>query len=685
MYKILLITIFSISTLLSHNIPDFLKMEYEFREYRPEFSHIHKHSINNYKFLEKYNDSSYINQRPYDALSYDLFLDWSNLFNVEENYYSGINKVKIKVLELTGNIEFDKGNLTIDSVFAFGKKLDESKYNIDNQKLIIFDKSIEVGDTIEYDIYYSKYSGFNKGIYVYLNQVYPIAYTQSEPEDAQHWFPCNDRPYDKVISSIAIKVPNQYTATSNGFIDTIVTDEDYHTFYYSHPYPITTYLMVANASEYKTHQDWYKRVTNPNDSIPIDYYYWETDVSEADTFQQNTRNAKYAYRNVPGMIETLANLYGEYPYEKYGMSAVEPYGFGGMEHQTHSTVHRNWLYGYAGLGILHEIAHQWIGDLITCATWNDIWINEGGATFSEHIFAEKWTEDPSYYEAYTNDKIKRVLDDNAVETFSLHSVPVNKIFNDAYQLVYYKGALVYHMLRYHLGDEIFFNTLKGFIQSNRFTSVESKDFANYFIDNIDSTDTDLNLEQYFKQWIFGIGYPIYSISGNYNKLDESNYDVNIEINQIQNQDGFYEKYEMPLELVIAKSLFESDTIKIYNNKQKQIYNLELDYVPRDISVRNYSVLNESIFYDMTDITGIEESDDNFSIYPNPVYTDNNLFINSNTKNLSYEIFNSFGDKITSGIYINQIPIEKHTFSPGLYYLVLKNNGEIQRYKFIVMH
>ncbi len=676
---------------LNAGIPEFMKPEYEFKEYRPEFqcqhncSHKH-HNLNAEKFSE-YTEDSYIEKRTYDALSYDVYLDWSELL-AEDSFgreFTGSNEISLKIDEDSDVIELDIKYLQIDSIFSADKKLipNDDFFYIEDE-LSITDRNFKTGDTVNYKIYFTYNHFENRGIYIYKDQPNPVVYTQNEPEDARYWLPSNDRPYDKVISSIAIKVPASYTATSNGFAHNTEQSEDEGTvtYFYSHPYPITTYLMVANASEYITFRHWYKRIENPNDSIPVDYFVWEEDyLPEVDTMMEDTRNAHYAFRNTTKMIEIMAELYGEYPFEKYGMTAVEPYSFGGMEHQTMTTVHRNWLYGYAGLGILHEVAHQWLGDLITCATWNDIWINEGGATFSEHIFYEKFTGNPYYYELFTNDKINRVLKDDAVKEYSLHNLPTNMIFREGYTLSYYKASIVYHMLRYWLGDDVFFSTLRNMIEDNKFTSMESKDFANYFINNID--ESPVKLEKYFEQWIWGVGFPVYEISGTYTKELDTLYSVNLNIEQVQEEFGFYEEYEMPVHLILEYDMMPDDTIMVYNDSKMQEINLELKAVPDNIYVYKLSVLNESDYYDLQDVTSVSNADEKKShIYPNPLVNNNKVFIESEDTINKITLIDELGTVISKHTGRNIILSEN--LNSGIYFILVETSKGIETHKLIYM-
>jgi aminopeptidase N len=684
-YFLFTLFVFAVYTVSAVEIPEFMKNDYEFREYRPEFHEHHNcsHKHHNLQFMD-YTKESYINKRNYDALSYDVFLDWSNL--LDDNYkgreFQAVNRIKLKIDKDTDEIDFDILYLNIDSIYSDGKKLVfNDEFFFSDDKLSIIDRQFKSGDTIEYTVFYTYNNQNDGGVYIYKSQNNPLVYTQNEPEDARYWLPSNDRPYDKVIASIAIKVPTEYTATSNGFLDSLVEEGNSHTYYYSHPSPITTYLMVANASEYVSFRHWYKRVTNPSDSIPIDYFVWEEDyLPESDTIIPDTRNAHFAFRNVSRMIEIMAELYGEYPFEKYGMTAVEPYFFGGMEHQTMTTVHRNWLYGYAGIGILHEIAHQWLGDLITCATWNDIWINEGGATFSEHIFYEKWTGNPAMYDQMTMSRINSVLDDEAVQEYSLHNLPTNMIFNKGYYLSYYKASIVYHMLRYWLGDDVFIPTLRNMLEHFKFTSVETKDFANYFIENVE--ESPLNLEKYFEQWVYGVGFPYFEIDGTYVKND-TNYTVNLRINQIQEQFGFYEVYEMPLKLKIDYGFNQIDTIEVYNNLKLQEYTFDMKDVPNSIEVIPLSVLSKTRFTELQDVTSVlEDSEINSYIYPNPLINSNKVNIESKSPVIKITLVNELGEIISQTQ--NDNIILNDNFNSGLYFIVVETGKGRETHKLMYM-
>lgn len=165
---------------------------------------------------------------------------------------------------------------------------------------------------------------------------------------------------------------------SNGLLQDVKDEANgERTFYWKVTYPITTYLVSLAIGKY---DKWSETYTSLDGSVrmPVDYY----------TYPSYTDNAKYDWRNTVDMIGFLSETFGEYPFinEKYGM-AMFGWISGAMEHQTISSMGYRLITGdgrYESI-VMHELAHQWFGDAVSPATWRDIWLNEGFATYCESL------------------------------------------------------------------------------------------------------------------------------------------------------------------------------------------------------------------------------------------------------------------------------------------------------------
>jgi aminopeptidase N len=200
-------------------------------------------------------------------------------------------------------------------------------------------------------------------------------------------------------------------------------------------------------------------VRETNDSIPVQYYVWQAD---------SVKTAKFL-PTVKQMISGLGNLFGPYPWDKYGMSGVSPFLYGGMEHQTMTTLQQS--YETEEFVVVHELTHQWWGDLVTCGTWSDIWLNESFATYGEVLWSEITggvAGRKSYMfgmQGFANASWQGAVYNPEGQGYYL--------FDD---LVYNKGGWVLHTLRGAIGDSAFFQSLRAWRQAYGQASATTSDF-----------------------------------------------------------------------------------------------------------------------------------------------------------------------------------------------------------------
>ena len=137
--------------------------------------------------------------------------------------------------------------------------------------------------------------------------------------------------------------------------------------------------------------------------MEVKYFIWPEDSIEAVS----------SFANVIDMIEffSQANRYGQYPFinDKYGMVAVYPFQWGGMEHETMTTIHRSWVLYGDDSGISHELSHMWWGDMVTCQDWRNIWLNEGFATYSDALYDEHRHGHSSFINTMNDQKPRAIL------------------------------------------------------------------------------------------------------------------------------------------------------------------------------------------------------------------------------------------------------------------------------------
>jgi len=626
--------LFAAGSAFAQDIPDFMQPDMNrFKKVTPRLKHT--------KVKPQLLKSSAIERRPYDVLIYNVYMDWYNALSSTATdsagrSYWGRNKITLRIDQITINgvnlqpvPQPEKGILSIPV----------SEFN--------------AGDMVALLIYYTNISKRNGGFYLYPKGMFVesfqqppndsvfieerIAYTMSEPEDARMWMPCNDAPYDKAIASIAVRVPFGYSVCSNGLLKSIDTMSANSLVYsWTDTTQIPTYLMSANASKFKEFSHWYHKVTKPQDSIEIQYYVWEKDYkNQADSIYNYATdgdkfNAYHTFENVVKMTEIFSNKFIEYPFQKYGMVSVQKFGAGGMEHQTLTTINRSWLRDkntWGGnsswgnqMGIAHELAHMWLGDLITCATWHDIWINEGGATWGEAIYVEGLYGSDSYYNSWAGRK-NTYLWYGGLALPSNYDVPINDAFNGG--LSYAKAGWVYHMLRTTLGDEKFFPAFRNLLRRYAYKSLETEDFKHSFEQDI--PNPPVPFETFFDQWIYNAGHPIFEFNFETRNKGTNRYEITVKLKQIQidttgNTSKISDVFVMPLTFIS----FGKDSVRHYdtllNDSREQTLTYFLPFMPDSIKLDTRLILCEVA----SNILSVKESDAvdfpfDFSIRPNPVY------------------------------------------------------------------
>lgn len=324
-------------------------------------------------------------------------------------------------------------------------------------------------------------------------------WTQGEDEDSRYWFPCFDYPGQLATSEIRVRVPKPYLAISNGELvstEAVGDDKIYHWLQKEvHP----TYLMTLAVGDFAELRDEWQ-------SKPVVYYVEKG--READ--------ARRTMGKTPRMIEFFSQTYGyPYPFPKYAQICVEDFIFGGMENtSTTLLTDRCLLDERATLDnrnaeslVAHELAHQWFGDLVVIKHWSHAWIKEGMASYAEVLWTnhEYGANEAAYY--LLNEARSYLSEDS-----SRYRRPiVTHIYREAIELydrhLYEKGACVYHMIRAELGDELFFKTIRTFVQDNAHRTVETVDLLRAI-----EKATGRNLQFLFDQYVFRGGHPEYKVA-----------------------------------------------------------------------------------------------------------------------------------------------------------------------------
>ncbi len=296
----------------------------------------------------------------------------------------------------------------------------------------------------------------------------PLFYSLSQPWSARTWWPCKDYPDDKATFEIYLSVPAGMFAASNGtylgYTELQMWGQDYRRYHWVESYPMPTYLASIAASDYVLLEDQF--VYAPGETMQVTHYVFPTKTVQA---------AEDFDIAVPA-LEFYSSIYGLYPFvdEKYGV-ALFTVG-GGMEHQTLTsygaalvtgTHAYDWIY-------VHELAHQWFGDMITCKDWTHIWLNEGFASYSEALWFEH-TEGPDRLRTYMESEDRPYLWNGPI----LRDPDETDPWYYFDYVVYDKASWVLHMLRHVMGDGGFFAAILDYATDPglMYSYAETEDFV----------------------------------------------------------------------------------------------------------------------------------------------------------------------------------------------------------------
>jgi len=432
--------------------------------------------------------------RDFDALHYRIRLD----LDIAGKAFRGETTVTVAPLrDGFERCELDAESFIVSRVWnSWGNPL---KFEQAGGKLMVFlEKGYLYGEILSFTVAYEgRDPEDGLRFYAETEDNPMLVASDSWPYGVRHWFPCNDYPNDKATNEVIATVPSPFKAVSNGRLENVSEDTEAgtSTWHWVQDLPHSTYLIVLAAAPYVVVRDSYGK-------IPINYW----------VYPQHADQARIVFGETPDMMEYFNRVFGyEYPWAKYDQVLV-PFG-GGAESTTATVMGHRIMYDergeqdFSSMGIVsHELAHQWWGDLITLRSWAHTWMNESFGTYSDYLYQRHARgEDEgaltlhgkkeSYLREARTQYIRPIVYDRyrrPQDMFDAHTYP--------------KGAVVLHMLRFVLGDDAFFRTLKHFLQEYAFQPVDTHDFIKAI-----KTVTGQSLDWFFEQWLYRPGHPVFDI------------------------------------------------------------------------------------------------------------------------------------------------------------------------------
>jgi len=326
-------------------------------------------------------------------------------------------------------------------------------------------------------------------------------WTQCQDEDARHFIPCHDKPHVKMTTELRVSVPNGFVALSNGELIESQTPggKKPWTYHFRLDQPHPSYLLTLVAGNFTIIDD---RPADLGKSKQVPVRYYVPPARKKDTAR--------SFGETPRMIELFSRLTGvPFPWQRYSQIVVSDFIFGGMENTTATTMYEHVLLDERAVLdissndlVAHELAHQWFGDFVTCRDWSHAWLNEGFATFMEHVEREDRIGRDEYDYGVSSDN-----DSYLHEASARYSRPiVCRDYAEPIDLfdrhLYEKGGLVLHMLRRELGDETFWAGVRGYLEAHAYGVVETNDLQRAL-----EKVSGRSLERFFDSWVYRPGHP----------------------------------------------------------------------------------------------------------------------------------------------------------------------------------
>ena len=443
----------------------------------------------------------------------------------------------------------------------------------------------------------------------------PILWTLSEPYGAKGWWPCKQDLIDKIDSiDIYIKHPENYKAASNGLLISEISNAGKTLTHWRHQYPIPAYLIAMAVTNYTVYNDNAQGL--------------EFDIVNY-VYPENLDSTIGRTAVTPAIMKLFNELFEMYPFakEKYGHAQ---FGWGGgMEHTT-MTFMGGWSRGL----IAHELAHQWFGNKITCGSWEDIWLNEGFATYLDGLVYENF-DGEAVFSQWRKAVVNNVISSPSGSTFVTDTTSVSRIFNS--RLSYRKGAMIVHMLRYKLGDEAFFKGIQNYLSDPELAFAYAK--TGHLQKHLEAA-SDTSLDEFFKDWFYGEGYPEYEIVWNQTSADQI---IHFQVNQQQSHPSV-SFFDMPLPVTVNGIFGEKEKLRLEVSEDNQEFSIQLDFNVASIEIDPDSHL---ISNNNRAVLGLDEEslDQIISIFPNPVEEELNISINGILNLRKVRIYNILGEKI----------------------------------------
>lgn len=449
-----------------------------------------------------------------------------------------------------------------------------------------------------------------------------MMHTQGQPQSNHRWFPCHDFPNLRVPTEIIVTVPEPYEAVSNGQLLS-VTRRSYASMGLTPPSPVTSMTSTKEDPAEPEPSPTHLRRFHWKQAKPHPYYLTCLVVGRFDVENLggptstmpglsmpvygpigSGEQIKRVFANTPDMIAHFGKLFDEpFPWDKYAQVLCRDFTAGAMENTSIVTFNSALVRGGGRRGsiddiIAHELVHHWFGNLITCKSWEHLWLNEGWASYGEALWAEKTRGDDGYHEAIAQ-FVRRERASSSGRTAPRRVGMVSNLYRNpdsrftSGDNVYSKGAVVLHMLRMRLGDDLFFEGVRKYIDRHTFGLVETSDFR-VVMEEVSGQ----SLERFFQQWCMRPGHPSLAIDLDFAEADSAPSSaggtLSVTLEQTQTIDPDNPAYAFVLPIWVRFDDDNGQYVYVSTEERKAVQTFVLPRRPVDVDIDpNMTVLSRN--------------------------------------------------------------------------------------------
>ena len=544
----------------------------------------------------------------FDVQNYEINVSVPNPYY---KTFTGHSLIDIKFTQdNTSEIELMLLRLTVDSIFV-GTEEQSFLYN-DTTINIQLTNNYQTDDLMQISIYYHGYGHTDTdgwgGIIAEDGYFFNLGVSMSaDPHNyGRVWYPCVDNFTDKATYTFNITCQDIRTAVCGGTLQSEIDNGDgTKTFSWLLDKETPTYLTSVAIGNYEVYRDTFDAILG---EIPVAIYARSNEIG----------NVPGSFLHLEDIFNIYENRFGAYRWSRVGYVGV-PFSGGAMEHAENiaypnSSINGN-LNGETLFG--HELAHSWFGNLTTCSTAGDMWINEGWASYCEAILTEGLYGSEAFknYNRSRHKNNLQYLHFNEGAYWALYGIPTDLTYSSH---VYKKGADVAHSLRGHLGDEVFFEVITNFLADHQYQSVSSYGFRDYLTAN-----TAYNLDGFFDSWVFDGGWLQFAVDSFEVTPNAGQFDVEVFMRQkLKGRTNYGQNNRVPIQFLSANFERIDTTITISGETDSQTFTIpfqpysvlcDMEEQISDATTDQYSIikniedLNYSNAFFKTSITQVTDS------------------------------------------------------------------------------